>query len=145
MSTLVKSNSANENRVLSSSISASLGDISPKQIKQLHANNIAEVPGYPHVRATALHVQNSATSNVAHFDAPSPTAAQTSGIMPPPLFRNVHAYHNTISGDAPMKQKANGASQPLRRKCLDEARPKKVFERLFNSDPDPMHQRSPRF
>jgi anaphase-promoting complex subunit 3 len=77
-STLVKSNFANENRVLSSRVSASLGDISPKQIKQLHANNIAEVYGYPHVRPTALHVQNSSTSNVAQFDTPSPTAAQVS-------------------------------------------------------------------
>jgi anaphase-promoting complex subunit 3 len=50
---------------------------------------------------------------------------QTS-IMPPPLFRNVHAYQNTISGDAPTKQKANGVSQPLRRKYMDEARLKKV-------------------
>ncbi|XP_066307630.1 cell division cycle protein 27 homolog B-like isoform X8 [Miscanthus floridulus] len=77
--TLVKSNFANENRVLSSRVSASLGDISPKQIKQLHANNIAEVSGYPHVRPTALHVQNSSTSNVPQFDTPSPTAAQVSG------------------------------------------------------------------
>lgn len=77
-STLVKSNFVNENRVLSSSVSASLGDISPKQIKQLHANKITEVPGYPHVRATALHVQNSAASNVAQFDTPSPTVAQVS-------------------------------------------------------------------
>jgi len=51
---------------------------------------------------------------------------QTSSIMPPPLFRNVHAYQNTISGDAPTKQKANGVNQPLRRKYMDEARLKKV-------------------
>ena len=51
---------------------------------------------------------------------------QTSGIMPPPLFRNAHAYQNTISGEAPTKQKANGANQSLRRKYLDEARLKKV-------------------
>ncbi|KAG0540547.1 hypothetical protein BDA96_03G418900 [Sorghum bicolor] len=136
-STLVKSNFANENRVLSSRVSASLGDISPKQIKQLHANNIAEVSGYPHVRPTALHVQNSSTSNVAQFDTPSPTAAQTSSIMPPPLFRNVHAYQNTVSGDAPTKQKTNGVNQPLRRKNIDEARLKKVSGRLFNSDSIP--------
>ncbi|ONM35677.1 cell division cycle protein 27 homolog B isoform X1 [Zea mays] len=135
-STLVKSNFANENRVLSSSVSASFGDIIPKQIKQLHANNITEVSGYPHVRPTALHVQNSSTSNVSQFDTPSPAAAQTS-IMPPPLFRNVHAYQNTISGDAPTKQKANGVSQPLRRKYMDEARLKKVSGRLFNSDAMP--------
>ncbi|ONM35656.1 Cell division cycle protein 27 homolog B [Zea mays] len=107
-STLVKSNFANENRVLSSSVSASFGDIIPKQIKQLHANNITEVSGYPHT-----------------------------SIMPPPLFRNVHAYQNTISGDAPTKQKANGVSQPLRRKYMDEARLKKVSGRLFNSDAMP--------
>ncbi|KAJ1259952.1 hypothetical protein BS78_10G194700 [Paspalum vaginatum] len=143
-STLVKSNFANENRVLSSSVSASLGDVSPKQIKQHHASNTTELPGYPHVRATALHVQNSATSNVAQFDTPSPTAAQTSGIMPPPLFRNVHAYQNTISGEAPTKQKANGANQPLRRKYLDEARLKKVSGRLFNQSSDSMPRRSAR-
>ena len=51
---------------------------------------------------------------------------QTSSIMPPPLFRNVHAYQTTISGDAPTKQKANGVNQPLRRKYMDEARLKKV-------------------
>jgi len=51
---------------------------------------------------------------------------QTSSIVPPPLFRNVHAYQTAISGDAPTKQKANGANQPLRRKYLDEARLKKV-------------------
>ncbi|XP_066307629.1 cell division cycle protein 27 homolog B-like isoform X7 [Miscanthus floridulus] len=142
--TLVKSNFANENRVLSSRVSASLGDISPKQIKQLHANNIAEVSGYPHVRPTALHVQNSSTSNVPQFDTPSPTAAQTSSIMPPPLFRNVHAYQNTISGDAPTKQKANGVNQPLRRKYMDEARLKKVSGRLFNSDSTSIPRRSER-
>ncbi|WVZ98400.1 hypothetical protein U9M48_043851 [Paspalum notatum var. saurae] len=172
-STLVKSNVANENRVLSSSVSASLGDISPKQIKQHHGNT-TELPGYHHVRATALHVQNSATSNVAQFDTPSPTAAQkgrpgtvveflhlcsegpgfqsaslknkgrTSGIMPPPLFRNAHAYQNTISGEAPTKQKANGANQSLRRKYLDEARLKKVSGRLFNQSSDSMPRRSAR-
>jgi len=125
-SALEKSNFANENRILSSSLPSSLGDIIPNQMKQLHANNTAEVPGYPHARATALCVQNSTTSNVAQFDTPSPTATQTSSIVPPPLFRNVHAYQTTISGDAPTKQKANGANQPLRRKYLDEARLKKV-------------------
>jgi hypothetical protein len=46
--------------------------------------------------------------------------------MPPPPFRNAHAYQNTVSGDAPTKQKANAANQPLRRKFLDEARLKRV-------------------
>ncbi|PUZ66224.1 hypothetical protein GQ55_3G289900 [Panicum hallii var. hallii] len=143
-SALEKSNFANENRILSSSLPSSLGDIIPKQMKQLHANNAAEVPGYPHVRATALHVQNSTPSNIAQFDNPSPTASQTSSIVPPPLFRNVHAYQNTISGDAPAKQKANGANQPLRRKYLDEARLKKVSGRLFNQSSDSMPRRSAR-
>jgi anaphase-promoting complex subunit 3 len=71
-----KSNNVNENRILSSNVSASLVDISPKQIKQLHTNNTAEVPGYPHLRATALHVQNSGSSNVGQFDSPSPTVTQ---------------------------------------------------------------------
>ncbi|CAL5039427.1 unnamed protein product [Urochloa decumbens] len=143
-STLEKSNFANENRILSSSLPSSLGDIVPKQMKQLHANNTAEVPGYPHVRATALHVQNSTTSNVAQFDTPSPVSTQTSSIVPPPLFRNAHAYQNTISGDAPAKQKANGANQPLRRKHLDEARLKKVSGRLFNQSSESMPRRSAR-
>jgi anaphase-promoting complex subunit 3 len=143
-SALEKSNFANENRILSSSLPSSLGDIIPKQMKQLHANNAAEVPGYPHVRATALHVQNSTPSNIAQFDNPSPIASQTSSIVPPPLFRNVHAYQNTISGDAPAKQKANGANQPLRRKYLDEARLKKVSGRLFNQSSDSMPRRSAR-
>ncbi|RCV22345.1 hypothetical protein SETIT_4G213000v2 [Setaria italica] len=143
-STLEKSNFANENRILSSSLPSSLGDIIPKQMKQLHANNTAEVPGYPHVRATALHVQNSTTSNVAQFDTPSPIATQTSSIVPPPLFRNVHAFQNTISGDVPAKQKANGANQPLRRKHLDEAKLKKVSGRLFNQSSDSLPRRSAR-
>ncbi|KAK8455805.1 hypothetical protein SEVIR_4G222500v4 [Setaria viridis] len=141
-STLEKSNFANENRILSSSLPSSLGDIIPKQMKQLHANNTAEVPGYPHVRATALHVQNSTTSNVAQFDTPSPIATQTSSIVPPPLFRNVHAFQ--ISGDVPAKQKANGANQPLRRKHLDEAKLKKVSGRLFNQSSDSLPRRSAR-
>ncbi|CAN6163437.1 unnamed protein product [Urochloa humidicola] len=143
-STLEKSNFANENRILSSSLPSSLGDIVPKQMKQLHANNMAEVPGYPHVRATALHVQNSTTSNIAQFDTPSPIATQTSSIVPPPIFRNVHAYQNTISGDTPAKQKANGANQPLRRKHVDEARLKKVTGRLFNQSNESMPRRSAR-
>ncbi|KAL6603817.1 hypothetical protein ACP70R_044178 [Stipagrostis hirtigluma subsp. patula] len=143
-SNVEKSNFANENRLLSSSVSASFGDISPKQIKQLHANSTAEVPGYTHVRATALHVQNSIASNVGQFDTPSPTATQTSGIVPPPLFRNLHAYQNTISGDIPVKQKANAANQPLRRKYLDEARLKKVSGRLFNQSSDSVPRRSAR-
>ncbi|CAL5041894.1 unnamed protein product [Urochloa decumbens] len=143
-STLEKSNFANENRILSSSLPSSLGDIVPKQMKQLHVNNTAELPGYPHVRATALHVQNSTTSNVAQFDTPSPVSTQTSSIVPPPLFRNAHAYQNTISGDTPAKQKANGANQPLRRKHLDEARLKKVSGRLFNQSSESMPRRSAR-
>ncbi|RLN13500.1 hypothetical protein C2845_PM09G18770 [Panicum miliaceum] len=143
-SALEKSKFANENQILSSSLPSSLGDIIPKQMKQLHANNTAEVPGYPHVRATALHVQNSTTSNIAQLDTPSPNASQTSSIGPPPLFRNVHAYQNTISGDAPAKQKANGTNQPLRRKYLDEARLKKVSGRLFNQSSDSMPRRSAR-
>ncbi|KAG2607300.1 hypothetical protein PVAP13_4NG237300 [Panicum virgatum] len=143
-SALEKSNFANENRILTSSLPSSLGDIIPKQMKQLHANNTAEVPSYPHVRATALHVQNSTTSNVAQFDTPSPTATQTSSIVPPPLFRNAHAYQNTISGDAPAKPKANGSNQPLRRKYLDQARLKKVSGRLFNQSSDSMPRRSAR-
>nr|CAB3470893.1 unnamed protein product [Digitaria exilis] len=151
-SALEKSNFANENRILSSSLPSSLGDIIPKQMKQLHANITAEVPGYHHVRGTALHVQNSTTSNIVQFDTPSPATAQTSSIVPPPLFRNVHAYQNTISVDAPAKQKANGANQPLRRKYLDEARLKKVgiedvFQvsgRLFNQSSESLPRRSAR-
>ncbi|XP_051199189.1 cell division cycle protein 27 homolog B isoform X6 [Lolium perenne] len=147
-SNLEKSNFVNENRVLSSNVSASLVDISPKQIKQLHANNTAEVPGYPHLRATALHVQNSVPSNVGQFDSPSPTVTQqTSGIVPPPLFRNVHAYQNTIIGDAPAKPKMNAVNQPLRRKYLDEARLKKPFQvtgRLFNQSSESIPRRSAR-
>lgn len=77
-SNMEKSNFVNENRVLSSNVSASLVDISPKQIKHLPVNNSAEVPGYPHLRATALHVQNSVHSNVGQFDSPSPTVTQVS-------------------------------------------------------------------
>ncbi|KQK17639.1 cell division cycle protein 27 homolog B isoform X4 [Brachypodium distachyon] len=142
-SNLEKSNFVNENRVLSSNVSASLVDISPKQIKQLHANNTAEIPGYPHVRATALHVQNSIPSNVGQFDSPSPTVTQTSGIVPPPLFRNLHAYQNMTSGDAPAKPKV-AVNQPLRRKYLDEARLKKVTGRLFNQSSDSVPRRSAR-
>ncbi|CAM0909974.1 unnamed protein product [Alopecurus aequalis] len=98
-SNLEKSNFVNENRVLSSNVSASLLDISPKQ---------------------------------------------TSGIVPPPLFRNVHAYQNTTSGDAPAKPKVNAANQPLRRKYLDEARLKKVTGRLFNQSSDSIPRRSAR-
>uniref|UniRef100_A0ACD5UHT5 Uncharacterized protein n=1 Tax=Avena sativa TaxID=4498 RepID=A0ACD5UHT5_AVESA len=143
-SNLEKSNFVNENRVLSSNVSASLMDISPKQVKQLHANNTAEVPGYPHLRATSLHAQNSVSSNLGQFDSPSPTVTQTSGIVPPPLFRNVHAYQNTISGDALAKPKVNAVNQPLRRKYLDEARLKKVTGRLFNQSNDSIPRRSAR-
>ncbi|XP_062229283.1 cell division cycle protein 27 homolog B-like isoform X2 [Phragmites australis] len=143
-SSLEKLNFVNGNRVLSSSVSASLEDSSPKQTKQLHANNTAEVPAYPHVRATALHVQNSVSSNVAQFDTPSPTATQNSSLVPPPLFRNFQAYQNTISGDIPAKQKANAGNQPLRRKYLDEARLKKVSGRLFNQSIDSVPRRSAR-
>ncbi|VAI78543.1 unnamed protein product [Triticum turgidum subsp. durum] len=143
-SNLEKSNFVNENRVLSPNVSASLVDISPKHIKQLPANNAAEVPGYPHLRATALHVQNSVQSNVGQFDSPSPTVTQTSGIVPPPLFRNLHAYQNTTSGDAPAKPKVNAVNQPPRRKYLDEARLKKVTGRLFNPSGDSVPRRSAR-
>ncbi|XBI11823.1 hypothetical protein VPH35_138801 [Triticum aestivum] len=143
-SNLEKSNFVNENRVLSPNVSASLVDISPKHIKQLPANNTAEVPGYPHLRATALHVQNTVPSNVGQFDSPSPTVTQTSGIVPPPLFRNLHAYQNTTSGDAPAKPKVNAVNQPPRRKYLDEARLKKVTGRLFNPSGDSVPRRSAR-
>nr|TKW22346.1 hypothetical protein SEVIR_4G222500v2 [Setaria viridis] len=66
----------------------------------------------------------------------------TSSIVPPPLFRNVHAFQ--ISGDVPAKQKANGANQPLRRKHLDEAKLKKVSGRLFNQSSDSLPRRSAR-
>jgi hypothetical protein len=76
-SNVEKSNFVNENRFLSSNVSASFGD-SPKQIKQLHANTTAEVSGYPHVKSTALHMQNGAPSNLSQFDTPSPTSTQVS-------------------------------------------------------------------
>ncbi|GJN38849.1 hypothetical protein PR202_gb27927 [Eleusine coracana subsp. coracana] len=94
-SSLEKSDFANENRVLPSSVSTSLEDFSPKQVKHLHANKTSEIHGYSHGRSTALHAQNSATSNGAQFDTPSPTATQT--IVPPPLFRNSHAFQSTIN------------------------------------------------
>ncbi|KAF0931453.1 hypothetical protein E2562_004577 [Oryza meyeriana var. granulata] len=142
-SNLEKSNFVNENRFLSSNVSACLGD-SPKQIKQLHANTTAEVSGYPHVKSTALHVQNGAPSNLSQFDTPSPTATQTSAIAPPPLFRNMHAYQNTTGGNAPSKPKVNAANLTLRRKYIDEAGLKKVSGRLFNHSSDSVPRRSAR-
>ncbi|KAK3130845.1 hypothetical protein QOZ80_6BG0498730 [Eleusine coracana subsp. coracana] len=139
-SSLEKSDFANENRILPSSVSTSLEDFSPKQVKHLHANKTSDIHGYSHGRSTALHAQNSATSNGAQFDTPSPTATQT--IVPPPLFRNSHAFQSTVSGDAPTKQKANAANQPLRRKFLDEARLKRVSGRLFNQNSDSVPRRS---
>ncbi|KAG8094840.1 hypothetical protein GUJ93_ZPchr0012g18902 [Zizania palustris] len=143
-SSLEKSNFVNENRFLSSNVSASLSDIIPKQIKQLHANTTAEVSGYPHVRTTALHVQNGAPSNLSQFDTPSPTISQTSCIAPPPLFRNTHAYQNTTGANAPSKPKVNAANLTLRRKYLDEAGLKKVSGRLFNQSSDSVPRRSAR-
>jgi anaphase-promoting complex subunit 3 len=77
--TLEKSDFANENRVLPSSVSTSLENFSPKQVKHLHANKTSEVPVYSHGRATALHAQNNTISNVMQYDTPSPIATQVSG------------------------------------------------------------------
>ncbi|KAL5199684.1 hypothetical protein ABZP36_020887 [Zizania latifolia] len=143
-SNLEKSNFVNENRFLSPNVSASLSDISPKQIKQLHANTTAEVSGYPHVRTTALHVQNGAPSNLSQFDTPTPTVTQTSSIAPPALFRNMHAYQNTTGGNAPSKPKVIAANLTFRRKYLDEAGLKKVSGRLFNQSCDSVPRRSAR-
>uniref|UniRef100_A0A0D3GIR7 Cdc23 domain-containing protein n=1 Tax=Oryza barthii TaxID=65489 RepID=A0A0D3GIR7_9ORYZ len=142
-SNVEKSNFVNENRFLSSNVSASFGD-SPKQIKQLHANTTAEVSGYPHVKSTALHMQNGAPSNLSQFDTPSPTSTQASGIAPPPLFRNMHAYQNTAGGNAPSKPKVNAPNLTLRRKYIDEAGLKKVSGRLFNQSSDSVPRRSAR-
>ncbi|XP_006657144.3 cell division cycle protein 27 homolog B isoform X1 [Oryza brachyantha] len=141
-SNVEKPNIVNENRFLYSNVSASLGD-SPKQIKQLHANT-TEVSGYPHVKSSALHVQNGAPSNLSQFDTPSPTATQASGIAPPPLCRNMHAYQNTTGGNAPSKPKINALNLTHRRKYLDEAGLKKVSGRLFNQSSDSVPRRSAR-
>uniref|UniRef100_A0A0E0C929 Uncharacterized protein n=1 Tax=Oryza meridionalis TaxID=40149 RepID=A0A0E0C929_9ORYZ len=111
---------------------------------ELHANTTAEVSGYPHVKSTALHMQNGAPSNLSQFDTPSPTSTQPSGIAPPPLFRNMHAYQNTAGGNAPSKPKVNAPNLTLRRKYIDEAGLKKVSGRLFNQSSDSVPRRSAR-
>uniref|UniRef100_A0A0E0LDL7 Cdc23 domain-containing protein n=1 Tax=Oryza punctata TaxID=4537 RepID=A0A0E0LDL7_ORYPU len=78
-----------------------------------------------------LSSNNGAPSNLSQFDTPSPTSTQASGIAPPPLFRNMHAYQNTTGGNAPSKPKVNAPNLTLRRKYIDEAGLKKVGKTYF--------------
>ena len=69
-----------EDRNLVSGRNLSSEDVSPRQLKHIHANNLREIPGNYHGAAmsgaTASQSLNSGPSSTAFYNTPSPMVAQ---------------------------------------------------------------------
>ncbi|ONK74855.1 uncharacterized protein A4U43_C03F10820 [Asparagus officinalis] len=116
-----------EDRSLPSNRLIASGDSSPRQSKQLPANNLRD----PH--GITGSGQSSNIPNLSQYNTPSPTATQLSGVAPPPLCRNAQQYlnSNALGGDGSSRLNANAAIQ-ARRKVLDDGKIRKVSGRLFS-------------
>ncbi|KAJ6832678.1 cell division cycle protein 27-like protein B [Iris pallida] len=129
-----KMDMGNDDQNLPSGRLMNLGDSSPRQSKQPHANNVREVLGNPHCLMGSGQPSNSGP-NLSQYNTPSPTATQLSGVAPPPICRNAQVYlnANALAGDVPSRSNVNASIQPPRRKVLDEGKLRKVSGRLFSA------------
>ncbi|CBI28012.3 hypothetical protein VitviT2T_016470 [Vitis vinifera] len=128
-----------EDRNLVSGRNLSSEDVSPRQLKHIHANNLREIPGNYHGAAmsgaTASQSLNSGPSSTAFYNTPSPMVAQLSGVAPPPLCRNVQQNGlnpSTVGNDSSPRSTVNPTIQAPRRKFVDEGKLRKISGRLFS-------------
>ncbi|CAK9149376.1 unnamed protein product [Ilex paraguariensis] len=128
-----------EDQNLVSSRSAGAEDVIPRQSKHMHGNIPRDVPGNYH--GTVLsggatsQPQNGGLANISFYNTPSPIAAQSSGVAPPPLCRNMqpNGPHPNASGvDSSPKSTVNSTIQAPRRKFVDEGKLRKISGRLFS-------------
>ncbi|XP_058101665.1 cell division cycle protein 27 homolog B isoform X2 [Magnolia sinica] len=111
-----------------SSRTLGLDDTSLKQVKQLHGNNLRDIPGHPHgavvAAGAAIQTANSG-HNVSLYNTPSPVPVQLSGVAPPPLCRNVPPNLSTQGGEGSPRSTVNAVMQAPRRKFMDEGKLRK--------------------
>ncbi|KAJ4708516.1 Cell division cycle 27 B-like protein [Melia azedarach] len=130
---------SNEDRNLVSSKSSASEDVSPRQLKNIQANNLKDLPGNYHgavvLAGAASQPLNGGPSNISSFyNTPSPMTTQLSGVAPPPLGRvqpngpNL----NTLSTDSSPRSTVSSTIQAPRRKFVDEGKLRKISGRLFS-------------
>ncbi|XVF34902.1 hypothetical protein REPUB_Repub18cG0098300 [Reevesia pubescens] len=114
-------------------------DVSPRQLKHTQANNLRDIPGNYHGAAVlsgaASQPQNGGPSNMSFYNTPSPMVSQLSGVVPPPLCRNVQpngSNLNTVNTDGSPRSIVNSTIQAPRRKFVDEGKLRKISGRLFS-------------
>ncbi|XP_057958412.1 cell division cycle protein 27 homolog B [Malania oleifera] len=115
---------------------SSSGDVSPRQLKHMHGNNLRDIPGNYHRATTsggaAVQPINGGSSNISFYNTPSPMAAQLSAVAPPPLCRNMQPNLNTSNAEGSPRSTVNSTIQAPRRKFVDEGKLRKISGRLFS-------------
>ncbi|XP_047265495.1 cell division cycle protein 27 homolog B isoform X3 [Capsicum annuum] len=107
-------------------------DISPRQSKHTHSNNLREISG--NYYAAAIQNLGGASTNMSFYNTPSPMASQLSGVVPPPVCRNfqqIGANASVAGADNSPRSTVNSTIQAPRRKFVDEGKLRKISGRLF--------------
>ncbi|XP_027188526.1 cell division cycle protein 27 homolog B-like isoform X2 [Cicer arietinum] len=112
-------------------------DSSPRQPK--HMQSLKDIPGNHHgvplLGVTSGQPINSGLSNISYYNTPSPMVTQMSGVVPPPLCRNVQpngSNMNSLSVENSPRSTVNSTIQAPRRKFVDEGKLRKISGRLFS-------------
>ncbi|KAL5977571.1 hypothetical protein ACLOJK_041469 [Asimina triloba] len=103
-------------------------DASMRQSKQLHMNNLRDIPGHPHgavVPAGTVAQPANCGQNISLYNTPSPMTVQMSGVAPPPLNRNMQPNLSTQGAEGSPRSTVNAAIQAPRRKLMDEGKLRK--------------------
>ncbi|KAF3685359.1 Cell division cycle protein 27 -like protein B [Capsicum annuum] len=109
-------------------------DISPRQSKHTHSNNLREISG--NYYAAAIQNLGGASTNMSFYNTPSPMASQLSGVVPPPVCRNfqqIGANASVAGADNSPRSTVNSTIQAPRRKFVDEGKLRKVCQLLRTS------------
>ncbi|CAM8977687.1 unnamed protein product [Rhodiola kirilowii] len=114
-----------------------LEDSSPRNSKHMQGNTLRDIPGNYHGSANATSTVNqlSGSSNAPYYNTPSPVTTQLSGLVPPPLFRNMPPHGgnaNTTNDNGSSRSTVNSTIQAPRRKFVDEGKLRKISGRLFS-------------
>lgn len=114
-------------------------NVSPRQLKHIQANNnLRDIPSTyngPVVGISggaAPQSHNGGPSSLSFYNTPSPMTAQLSGVVPPPLCRNLPPNPSSVSADNSPKSTVNSTIQAPRRKFVDEGKLRKISGRLFS-------------
>lgn len=109
-------------------------DISPRQSRHTHSNNLREISGN-YTGAAATQNIGGGSTNMSFYSTPSPMATQLSGVVPPPVCRNFQQNGNNASvagADSSPRSTVNSTIQAPRRKFVDEGKLRKISGRLFS-------------